>query len=294
MGVLCVRAPGDVGLTSKSRLEIAIPVSVVSDVPHLREKTSIIGRIGRAASIYGVRKILIFQDTDRRNLRREGELVKTVLSYMETPQYLRKRLFKISPVLRFAGVLPPLRTAHHPTSRKVKVGEYRDGTAISHTRSGTMVDVGTGHHFKVENRRIPIDQRVTVKIARTKGEPLAVVVDPRKTGQYWGYEVLLSDSTLGRILKKARFDLVIATSRRGRPLTQAWDELKTRWETARTILIIFGAPTQGLYEILGHERMNLDDSVDFVVNVVPLQKVETVRTEEAVMATLSAINSLSC
>jgi len=57
-------------------------------------------------------------------------------------------------------------------------------------------------------------------------------------------------------------------------------------------LVAFGAPTQGLYEILDREHAKLEDVADFVVNTVPGQATETVRTEEAVYATLSILNTL--
>ena len=50
----------------------------------------------------------------------------------------------------------------------------------------------------------------------------------------------------------------------------------------------FGAPTKGLYEIFKQE--DLDDVTDFVVNTIPHQKVETVRTEEALFVTLGILN----
>ncbi|MEM2081776.1 MAG: putative RNA uridine N3 methyltransferase [Candidatus Bathyarchaeia archaeon] len=37
--------------------------------------------------------------------------------------------------------------------------------------------------------------------------------------------------------------------------------------------------------------MNLDDTADFVVNTIPEQGTETVRTEEALLATLAIFNA---
>jgi predicted SPOUT superfamily RNA methylase MTH1 len=146
----------------------------------------------------------------------------------------------------------------------------------------------------VKNRKLTINKRFTVRIAETRGESLAEVADPRKISKYWGYKVVNSELTLGRVLRKSNFDLVIATSRHGRPLHRILEQLRSHWNASRTVLIVFGAPTQGLYEILERESVDLEDSVDFVVNTIPWQKVKTVRTEEAVMATLSSINSLFC
>ena len=40
------------------KLAVAIPVSIVSDIPHLREKTLKIGLIGRAAAIFRVTEMI--------------------------------------------------------------------------------------------------------------------------------------------------------------------------------------------------------------------------------------------
>ncbi len=79
------------------KLAVAIPAPVVSDTPHLREKTSKIGLIGRAAAIFRVDEIVVYVDNPKVNQRADVDLIATLLEYMETPQYLRKRLFKIEP-----------------------------------------------------------------------------------------------------------------------------------------------------------------------------------------------------
>ena len=102
----------------KMKLSIAIPASTISDTPHLREKTAKIGLIGRAAAIFRVDEIIVYPDNPRANQREDLDFIALLLNYLETPQYLRKRLFKIEPRLQFAGILPPLRTPHHPVSGK--------------------------------------------------------------------------------------------------------------------------------------------------------------------------------
>lgn len=104
----------------KHRLAVAVPASVVADTPHLREKTSKIGFIGRAAAIFRVDEIIVYADDPKTNQNRDLDLIALLLSYMETPQYLRKRLFELKPELQYAGILPPLRTPHHPLQAKIR------------------------------------------------------------------------------------------------------------------------------------------------------------------------------
>ncbi|UCH31012.1 MAG: RNA-binding protein [Candidatus Bathyarchaeota archaeon] len=275
-------------------LSIAIPASLVSDTPHLREKTTKIGAVGRAASIFGVDEIIIFPDLPNKSQQKEIHLITTILSYMETPQYLRKRLFKIQPELRYVGVLPPLRTPHHPLSNRTKDlvdNEYREGATVSHDDKGTLVDVGVEQHVLVPNRTLPIDTRVTVKIKKAKYLE-AEIADRYEITKYWGYRLPSSGLPLGELLRKRAFDLVIATSKYGKPIVEILSSLRSHWEASHKILIAFGAPAQGLFEIAKQENMNLDVVSDFIINTIPNQRVETVRTEEALFATLGILTSM--
>ncbi len=53
---------------------------------------------------------------------------------------------------------------------------------------------------------------------------------------------------------------------------------------------MFGAPSRGLHEIVQDEGLNLADIADFTVNMVPNQGTVTVRTEEALFASLAILN----
>jgi len=275
---------------------IAIPASLTSDVPHLREKTFRIGLIGRAAAIFRVDEVIVYPDMPNANRKSDIKLIQTVLSYMETPQYLRRRLFKIVPELQYAGALPPLRTPHHPTADKTEdltLGEFREGVVVSTSREGSRIDIGVEQPVLVQEETLKANTRVTVKITELGRLPKAVLIDPEEIKTYWGYRVSVSNVPLGQLLKKRRFDLVIATSRRGKLITTVMDELRERWKNSHSTLVVFGAPAQGLYEIAAREHIKLDDVADFVVNTIPRQATETVRTEEAVYAALSILNTLN-
>ena len=274
------------------KLAIAIPVSIVSDIPHLREKTLELGLIGRASAIFRVNEIVVFPDSLDANQKRDRNLIVTLLSYLETPQYLRKRLFKIKPELRYAGILPPLRTPHHPLqkrARRLKTGEYREGAVVSVTADGSFVDIGVERSVLIADK-LPVNSRVTVEITKAGRHPRVALADREAIEAYWGYTVTSSKASFGQLAKAGAYDLVIATSKAGTPLTQVADELAERWKKAGSILVAFGAPAQGLQEIVAQEKLSLDDLVDFTVNTIPEQGTETVRTEEALYATLALLN----
>lgn len=282
-------------MVRRHRLSLAIPASLVSDVPHLREKTLRIGIVGRAAAIFGVEELIIFLDAPKTNQKRDANLISMILSYMETPQYLRKRLFKIRPELRYVGVLPPLRTRHHPLANRTKHlinGEYREGVAVSHVKRGTMVDIGVEKPILVRGKKIQINSRVTVEVKKTAKLLEGMITSPSRIMKYWGYRVNQTGLTLGKLLETQLLDLVLATSKFGDAISRI-SELKDRIADSERMLVIFGSPSKSLYEIAKHENLDLDDITDFVINTVPCQKVETVRTEEAILVTLGILNMLT-
>ncbi|UCC33674.1 MAG: RNA-binding protein [Candidatus Bathyarchaeota archaeon] len=277
------------------RLSVAVPASLVSDVPHLREKSSKIGLIGRAAAIFKVDEIIVFPDLPSVDQSQSASLISLILSYMETPQYLRKRLFKIRPELRYAGILPPLRTPHHPLANRMKdlsVGEHREGVVVRSSRKGLLVDVGVERPILVPKAQLCVNERITVRVVEVAGRGRAVPVRRSEVGEYWGYRVTVSGDSFGRLVKSGAFDLVIATSRYGVPFVVVRDELAGRWKMADRILVAFGAPAEGLREIVMREGVELDVVADFVVNMIPDQGTETVRTEEAVFASLALFHCL--
>jgi predicted SPOUT superfamily RNA methylase MTH1 len=274
------------------KLSIAIPVSIVSDIPHLREKTLEIGLVARAAAIFRVNEIVVFPDNVGESQKRDMNLIVTLLSYVETPQYLRKRLFKIKPELQYAGILPPLRTPHHPLERRarnLKMGEYREGAVVSVNEAGSLVDVGVERPLPILDTKLPVNRRVTVKVTKTGKHPEVALAEIKS---YWGYTVKASKDSFGQLTKTHHYDLVIATSKMGTPLAQVDYELAERWKKSGKILVAFGAPTQGLQEIVAQENLTLDRVADFTVNTIPDQGTETVRTEEALYSTLALLNTL--
>jgi predicted SPOUT superfamily RNA methylase MTH1 len=278
---------------SERKLSIAIPASVVSDTPHLREKTAKIGLIGRAAAIFRVNKIIIYPDTPKTNQTRDSALVATLLAYMETPQYLRKRLFKLQPELQYAGVLPPLRTAHHPLNsitRNLKVGEFREGVTLSRTSEDTLVDIGVEQPALASSKQLPMNRRMTFKVSNVSKRAEVEEADRDKIPYYWGYTVLVEKHSFGEIVRSGAFDMTVATSKYGTAFADAAEKIREKWANAEKILVAFGAPNRGLKEIARFEGLSLEEIVDFVVNTIPVQGTETVRTEEALIASLAILN----
>lgn len=277
----------------KKKLAIAIPASVISDTPHLREKTSKIGLIGRTAAIFRVDEIVVYPDNPKTNQLRDLEFIALLLNYLETPQYLRKSLFKIEPDLQFAGILPPLRTPHHPISGKTRdlsIGEYREGLVLSKVKEGLLVDIGVEHPAVLRETQYAIGDRLTLQIVNVGGRIDVQVSNRDDVPVYWGYRVRVEHRTFEQLVANEEFDLTIATARLGVKFMNVADEIGKKWRAAQHILVAFGAPSRGLHEIAKMKDANLEAIVDFTVNMIPGQSTATVRTEEALLATLAIFN----
>ena len=277
----------------RKRLVIAVPASVISDTPHLREKTSKVGLIGRAAAIFRVDEIVVYRDDPRVEQTEDLELVATLLSYLETPQYLRKRLFTLEPRLQYVGILPPLRTPHHPSSGKaedLRVGDYREGVVLSSVKEGLLVDVGVEQPALLRETNHAVGARLTLQVVKAVGWVEVQVADRSDVPDYWGYSVRLERGSLKSVVEKVNADLAIGTSRKGSEIAQVARELGQKWKLALSMLVVFGSPSRGLYEIARDEGLRLGKLLGFVVNTIPCQGTETVRTEEAILASLAVLN----
>jgi hypothetical protein len=135
-----------------------------------------------------------------------------------------------------------------------------------------------------------LGKRLTVQVvaADKRVEVQAVSID--EVPGYWGYKVKREHNGFGRLVEDGKFDLVVATSKIGVKFTDVVAEMGKQWREAECTLVAFGAPSRGLHEIVDDEGLDLDDLADFVVNMVPEQGTETVRTEEALFASLAVLN----
>ena len=272
------------------KLSIAIPSSIVSELSHLRDKTSVIGQIARIAAIHRVEDIYVYRDSPD-----ESRLLRLILSYIETPQYLRKNLFRMMEELRYVGVLPPLRTPHHPLERsssKLDIGEFREGVVISEDEGEYLVEIGVQTPVRVTGRGPSVGGRTTVRLTSVQPMLLGRFAKRRDVNSYWGFGVHIVGGGLGKLASRGDFDLTLATSNLGPPFRDLEPEFGARLADAKSALIAFSSPREGLQEILSRERLEVSKVFDFMANVIPEQGSVTVRTEEALSAALALIGML--
>lgn len=268
-----------------SETTILIPSSTTMESADMRIRTLKVGTIARAAAVFRVDRIVIYRDREFDDSR----FISRVLQYAETPQYLRKRLFPRERALRYVGILPPLRTPHHPTSSKVstlKVGEFRVGLVVDEVGSdnGAWVDIGVECPLPLKTAsRYEVGQRLNVRVFSLK--PLAAEpVDRSEIPHYWGYETEVIPNLDEHVRSSDR--LVVATSRQGTTATPDLLRQTARQGRKRGLEVVFGSPARGVDAFLSSETME----GCCVINTIPHQGTETVRLEEAIVATLSQVN----
>ena len=269
----------------KDELSIFIPNSFLSESKDLKVRTYKVGILGRALAVFQADNVVIYNDDHIKNEDGEsdGAFMAEVLSFMDTPQYLRKQAFPIKSELKHVGILPPLRTPHHPLNSQPDVGDYRQGFTVKRNKKGTFVDIGMDKlAFCKEQLTVKeiFDFKI-VKIAKKE-----VIVTPDKPDDvYWGYNVISSNKSLKNSLKLIKPNLVIETTRYGDYIDSIFDELKHKVDESKSIAILFGGPYSSIQEDVSNPNWDL-----VRLNTIPGQGTETVRTEEAVVATLSLFN----
>ncbi|MBC7112607.1 MAG: hypothetical protein H5T34_01065 [Candidatus Methanomethyliales bacterium] len=259
-------------------LTICLPSSVLSLAHTLVEKTMLAGQIARAASIYRVDNIVIY--LDKPSAKDDAMLMKDILAYAETPQYLRRYLFPLTKNLRYAALVPPLRTPHHPLSGEDS--KFREGFVLKSGEKDSLVDVGLQEPVRCP-RPLPLNRRVSMKYVEGTWLPASREEIP----YYWGYQTQIDLKGLGHHLTNTNHDYVISTSRLGVPVSQVAKDIRGALLNNHDIVILFGSPDEGLHEILRKSGLDLEQVSDLIVNTVPHQGTETVRTEEALLISLA-------
>ena len=271
-------------------VSVALPASLTIDIPHLREKTARLGFVSRALATFRVEEVIIYLDRTGAEIDREAKLIEKMLTYIETPQYLRRLVFKMDPDLQYAGTLPPLRTPNHPDKQNPTPGQLREGVVVQSGPS-SMVEAGFRNVVRVKSK-LPTSDRITIRLTRISPELEGEIVEPSGLTIYWGFRVARGNVSLSEIVRNRKFDLTISTSRKGTDVRKITLELREKWKSSKRPLIVFGSPNEGVPEILARSGMNVSDAMDFDLNTIPDQGVETVRTEEALWGSLAVLNVL--
>ncbi len=269
-------------------LEVAIPDTSLVDCSDLRQKTVKVGSLGRAIAVFRVDVVTVYETGQvPSSQKKDVNLLVRLLEYMDTPQYLRKKVFPLSPSLKYAGLLPPLRTLSHPlttTPEDLTEGMYRWGIQV---RDG-QVDIGVEQliaHPEPASER----ESTLFRIASTKPRIRLEVANRDEVQEYWGFRVARTGNLVNK-LREVSESTRIVFSRNAPSYASLEEEIKSTVGNTKSVLGVFGGPKRGVTELLPEEKNELKKHVDFWVNTIPNQGTETVRLEEAILVSLGLLN----
>lgn len=266
------------------KISIFVPNSYLAESKDSKIRTYKVGLLGRYAALYRANNIIIYNDNSDGGSRDDALYMKTILEYMDTPQYLRKQVFPITPELKNVGILPPLRTPHHPLTVDAEVGQYRQGLTLKRVRKGTVVDIGL-ERTALCKEKLSVNKVHSFRIVKLGKEILVEPDEPDSV--YWGYKTITSDSNLYDSITMMEPDLVIGTSKYAPNINSILNEVQDSIKQASHVAILFGGPYSGINSLINERKL------DFEINTLPCQGTETVRTEEALISTLSILNILN-
>jgi predicted SPOUT superfamily RNA methylase MTH1 len=332
-----------------STVSIALPGSVLANCQTKELRTLLVGQIARAATIYHVDEIVVFDDKLGNDKKQSGsggsgwrdfkrqkrleeehkdeekdktstaeekpdrpsfpksnhqEFMARLLQYCECPQYLRRTFFPMHPDLQFAGLLAPIDAPHHV--RQDDHCKYREGVVIPYKKGPnghSLVNCG------IRNRPVEIDRTITAGVRCTvqintlaygkpghiQGKVVSPAAPREDNGTYWGYETRMA-SSINAVLEECPYeggyDLKIGTSERGDKNVESNNFKLAKYTHS---LIVFGG-VAGIEECVdADESLKVSGSqsrvlFDVWLNTCPFQGSRTIRTEEAVMISLSKLS----
>jgi predicted SPOUT superfamily RNA methylase MTH1 len=279
-------------ISTPLKFDVSIPDSFLYDVSTEIDKTLKIFQLARALSIFRVNNIFIYHDKLLNTRRDDLQLMVTILEYLDTPQYLRRKIYPKLDILKYVGKLHPLRSHHHKDKMEItdiKTGEIRVGL-IEKRSNAYFVDVGLGIPIKYDGKFRQGGRKVNVKLLKKKNYVNAIDIEKTEIGEkYWGYNVFQMKD-LKNIMQKYPLSNVILTSKYSKYFNPSDNEISKviRPLDNNSILIVFGSPKFGLHSILPKEKINISKYCSY--NFFPNQGTQTVRLEESIYCVLSILN----
>jgi hypothetical protein len=301
-------------MNRKIRIFVAIPDSSLSDERNLREKTIKIGRFARAFSIFGVKKIILYKDPTTKNMNSDKLLMKLILDFLNTPQYLRKLIYPLDHELSYIGLLPPIKAPQH--KKKVQLSEVRKcelriglvyhrnsllnkifSNKINNNKKFMLdlrkknyeyyIDVGLDFPIPFLGKGID-GQKIIVKFIDSYPNLKAIEATEMDIDkEYLGYDILNINSIDEFLRKLDPKTFVIFTSKKGIIFKNIESQFKAIIKKFENLLIVFGSPSKGISDIYPNFQ-KINNSM--YLNIFPDQKTDTIRLEEAILGTLTIFN----
>ncbi len=267
-------------------LEVCIPDTSLENCTDLRDKTLKVGMIARALVISRVDRVIIYRTPGSdKSAASDVKLLELLFRYVDTPQYLRRRIYPMIESLKYAGLLPPLRTRAHPLDdTNVLPGEARLGILAQ----PGLVDIGLKSLVRFDGILVP-GQIYTFRVSSVTPTIELELIERRSVPYYFGYETVVVNDLL-KYLHTCSNMTRIGLSRLAEPFNSLGDRLRTEVSKTRSLIVLFGGPRHGLFDVFSQSIERLKGLVGFWANTVPDQGTETIRLEEAIPISLAILD----
>ncbi|CAK7274403.1 hypothetical protein SEPCBS57363_006145 [Sporothrix epigloea] len=305
-------------------VSVAIPTSILSDCSTSEQRINAPSRIARALAIFSIDEVVIYDDSpvDSRPPAVDqdaytgdvdpGHYLFHLLSYMETPPFMRKTLFPLHPNLRLQGLLPTLEMPHHP--HRDEHLPYMEGLTLpgkpDNPAHNTIVDLGLRKPVSIAAQIDP-KTRVTLHFpgeSFANGTPVDPTEPRTEAGYYWGFQIRRCSSLSGVFTESpydGGYDVSIGTSERGEPASQVFPRSTTISSEPPALIfnhlvIVLGGPRGIEYAAMndsdlsgvGIKLSNTREAFDYWVDVLPNQGNRSIRTDEAIFIALTELRRL--
>lgn len=239
----------------RKNLDVILFTSIFSTERTLTEITLKLSFIIRTLTIFRVSNLYFIDDLKDKKVRKT---VTDIINYALLPPYLKKEV-PIKNTLKKVGILNPINIPSHLVSKEVIEGEYRVG------KKGNF-------GFKAKERN-KIKNECILVIDSLNSEFIPCNFYPYYTGFSTSF---ITEEELEKIKEK-----VIFASRSGKDPLKYRNEIKELYEK-NGIALVIGPPQGGLLKKFRN--------TDYVYNFIPYQGVKDVRSEEALISSLTILN----
>jgi len=297
--------------------DVLIADSQIFSAKTLELKSLLACTIARALAVFCVDEVVIFDDEPNDGRVREHDaqeytadidpshFLAHVLSYLETPPFLRKSLFPFHKNLRLQGIFSSLDMPHH--AQNLTSCPYKEGVTVSSSSSSasptTIVNIGSSKNVTLPGVEIPPQTRVTLRLDPddpTEAEAVGPSTPREEGGYYWGYTVRRCPS-LSSVFTECMFDggydVSFGLSERGHSVSEL--DVRNVPPPQHALIVLGGvaglevaADADPELKAKGIGKRNVGDLFDHWVNILPGQGSRTIRTEEAIWIGLTTLREI--
>lgn len=266
----------------QNSLLVALPSSILYTDQTLELKTLKAGFIARTLAIFRVTGAILYPGIEDKG--RDLRVLRSLLEYSLTPPHLKRKLHPLTRILKYAGLMHPLRLPNHEPPHEPVKGAIIDGYVEECSKTTCKVFLGELGYGVIENRGYKPGKVITVSIRGSRGDEL--LLEPASWGSiYTGFQVVVA-SNIEAYLRKLKGEgyIIVGATREGSCGQEILEEAVRRSASLKGLVLMIGSPYHDIFDYASREVF------DYKLNTVPSQGTISVRSEEALLATLAIFN----